>query len=156
MWSAILVCRSFNSRALVSYSFCVIHRTRGHSHGPIMRLVSPSGVGQLIRPFVFLDYFDIDSKRSPAIGFHPHSGIATLTLKNAHARERQLLPVSVHFQRGGGTRAKCRGQKLAGSGPPHQNRPLFSDGFIFGGVSAPFNPWPFIFVTHPRYNPTLH
>jgi redox-sensitive bicupin YhaK (pirin superfamily) len=37
-------------------------------------------VGQLTKPFVFLDYFDFDPKRSPAIGFHPHSGIATLTL----------------------------------------------------------------------------
>jgi redox-sensitive bicupin YhaK (pirin superfamily) len=58
----------------------VIHRTRGYSHGPIARLVSPQEVGELIKPFVFLDYFDLDPKRSPAIGFHPHSGIATLTL----------------------------------------------------------------------------
>jgi redox-sensitive bicupin YhaK (pirin superfamily) len=58
----------------------VVHRTRGHSHGPITRLVSPSDVGQLTKPFVFLDYFDFDPRRSPAIAFHPHSGIATLTL----------------------------------------------------------------------------
>jgi redox-sensitive bicupin YhaK (pirin superfamily) len=58
----------------------VVHRTRGHSHGPITRLVSPSDVGQLIKPFVFLDYFDIDPKRMPALGFHPHSGIATITV----------------------------------------------------------------------------
>ena len=38
----------------------VAYRTRGHSHGPITRLISPSDVGELIRPFVFLDYFDID------------------------------------------------------------------------------------------------
>ena len=58
----------------------IIHRTRGNSHGPITRLVSPSDVGQLIKPFVFLDYFDIDPEHNPPIGFHPHSGIATLTL----------------------------------------------------------------------------
>src|SRR5712691_1162812 len=58
----------------------VTYRTRGHSQGPITRLVSPSDVGELIKPFVFLDYFEIDPKRMPAIGFHPHSGIATLTL----------------------------------------------------------------------------
>ena len=58
----------------------IVHRTRGRSHGPITRLVSPSDVGELIKPFVFLDYFDIDPKHTPAIGFHPHSGIATLTL----------------------------------------------------------------------------
>jgi redox-sensitive bicupin YhaK (pirin superfamily) len=58
----------------------VAYRTRGRSHGPITRLVSPSDLGELIKPFVFLDYFDIDPKHTPAIGFHPHSGIATLTL----------------------------------------------------------------------------
>src|SRR4030088_2614315 len=58
----------------------VAYRTRGNSHGPITRLVSPSDLGELIKPFVFLDYFDIDPKRMPAIGFHPHSGIATLTV----------------------------------------------------------------------------
>jgi redox-sensitive bicupin YhaK (pirin superfamily) len=58
----------------------IVQRTRGHSHGPITRLVSPSDVGEFIKPFVFLDYFDIDPKHMPAIGFHPHSGIATLTL----------------------------------------------------------------------------
>src|SRR2546429_10022762 len=58
----------------------ITYRTRGHSHGPITRLVSPSDVGQLIKPFVFLDYFDIDPRRSPAIGFYPHYGIATVTV----------------------------------------------------------------------------
>src|SRR6202451_3684197 len=55
-------------------------RTRGHSHGPITRLVSPGDVGELIKPFVFLDYFDADPTHAPKFGFHPHSGIATLTL----------------------------------------------------------------------------
>jgi redox-sensitive bicupin YhaK (pirin superfamily) len=58
----------------------VAYRTRGHSHGPITRLVSPSDAGELIKPFVFLDYFDIDPKHTPDIGFHPHSGIATVTV----------------------------------------------------------------------------
>jgi redox-sensitive bicupin YhaK (pirin superfamily) len=58
----------------------VTYRTRGQAQGPITRLVSPSHAGELIKPFVFLDYFDMDPRHSPAIGFHPHSGIATLTL----------------------------------------------------------------------------
>jgi len=58
----------------------IAYRTRGNSHGPITRLVSPSDVGELIKPFVFLDYFEIDPERTPAIGWHPHSGIATLSL----------------------------------------------------------------------------
>src|SRR3984957_14984323 len=55
-------------------------RTRGHSHGRVTRLVSPGDVGELIKPFVFLDYFDADPATAPKFGFHPHSGIATLTL----------------------------------------------------------------------------
>ena len=58
----------------------IAYRTRGHSQGPITRLVSPSDVGRLIKPFVFLDYFDIDPARMPALGFHPHSGIATISV----------------------------------------------------------------------------
>src|ERR1700761_8748894 len=55
-------------------------RTRGHSHGAVTRLVSPGDIGELIKPFVFLDYFEADPASAPAFGFHPHSGIATLTL----------------------------------------------------------------------------
>jgi redox-sensitive bicupin YhaK (pirin superfamily) len=58
----------------------IVRRTRGRPHGPIVRLVSPSDVGELIKPFVFLDYFEAEPKHAPAFGFHPHSGIATLTL----------------------------------------------------------------------------
>jgi len=58
----------------------IVLRTRGNSHGPITRLVSPGDLGQYIKPFVFLDYFDAEPKNAPRFGFHPHSGIATLTL----------------------------------------------------------------------------
>ena len=37
-------------------------------------------MGQLIKPFVFLDHVNVDGKNAPGFGFHPHSGIATLTL----------------------------------------------------------------------------
>ncbi|MBC7881414.1 MAG: pirin family protein [Anaerolineae bacterium] len=58
----------------------IAYRTRGRQHGPIVRLVSPSDVGELIKPFVFLDHIDVDMASAPRFGFHPHSGIATLTL----------------------------------------------------------------------------
>lgn len=58
----------------------VVLRSRGHAHGPITRLVSPGDIGKWIKPFVFLDYFDSMPERAPKFGFHPHSGIATLTL----------------------------------------------------------------------------
>jgi redox-sensitive bicupin YhaK (pirin superfamily) len=73
----------------------IVHRTRGRSHGPITRLVSPSDVGELIKPFVFLDYFDIDPKHMPAIGLHPHSGIGTLTV---------LLEGKISYEETSGTR----------------------------------------------------
>lgn len=58
----------------------IVFRTRGSSHGPITRLVSPSDLGQLLKPFVFLDLFDTrESAPFPRFGWHPHSGIATFT-----------------------------------------------------------------------------
>jgi redox-sensitive bicupin YhaK (pirin superfamily) len=54
--------------------------TRGRRHGPITRLVSPSDIGELIKPFVFLDHFQIVPRPQPLFGIHPHSGIATLTV----------------------------------------------------------------------------
>jgi redox-sensitive bicupin YhaK (pirin superfamily) len=57
----------------------IAHRTRGRRHGPITRLVSPSDLGEILKPFVFLDLFDIEDTSFPEIGLHPHSGIATLT-----------------------------------------------------------------------------
>jgi redox-sensitive bicupin YhaK (pirin superfamily) len=59
----------------------IARRTRGQSHGPITRLMSPSDFGDLLKPFVFLDLFDTHGKPNPfaGFGFHPHSGIATLT-----------------------------------------------------------------------------
>jgi len=55
-------------------------RTRGRRHGPIARLVSPSDIGERIKPFVFLDHFEVVPRPEPLFGIHPHSGIATLTV----------------------------------------------------------------------------
>ncbi|MFM2050646.1 MAG: hypothetical protein RL682_1137 [Pseudomonadota bacterium] len=58
----------------------IIHRTRGSTHGPITRLVSPSDLGEVIKPFIFLDRFETLVGGPPlGFGMHPHSGIATLT-----------------------------------------------------------------------------
>lgn len=58
----------------------VIERTRGLGHGPIVRLMSPSDLGQIIKPFVFLDRVDADSSMARTANLHPHSGIATVTV----------------------------------------------------------------------------
>jgi redox-sensitive bicupin YhaK (pirin superfamily) len=57
----------------------IIYRTKGNRSGPITRLVSPSDVGELIKPFVFLDYFEVPPMSGAGFGWHPHSGIATIT-----------------------------------------------------------------------------
>jgi len=57
----------------------IVHRTRGRRHGPITRLVSPSDLGEILKPFVFLDLFDTEEASFSGFGLHPHSGIATLT-----------------------------------------------------------------------------
>ena len=54
--------------------------TSGRRHGPITRLVSPSDIGELIKPFVFLDHAEVTPRPEPLFGIHPHSGIATLTV----------------------------------------------------------------------------
>jgi redox-sensitive bicupin YhaK (pirin superfamily) len=61
----------------------IIYRTRGETGGPITRLMSPSDLGQLIKPFVFLDHFQFDGRGRGMLmelGWHPHSGIATVTV----------------------------------------------------------------------------
>ncbi|WP_260954420.1 pirin family protein [Pseudomonas citri] len=61
----------------------VVQRTRGHGHGPITRLMSPSDLGQVVKPFVFLDIFDANRATLQAMAnmpLHPHSGVATVTV----------------------------------------------------------------------------
>lgn len=60
----------------------VIHRSRGIGHGPIVRLMSPGDLGQVLKPFVFLDMFEASMQRrgAGAMPLHPHSGIATVTV----------------------------------------------------------------------------
>src|ERR1700693_1768075 len=57
----------------------IVVLSSGQRHGPITRLVSPSDIGELIKPFVFLDHAEVPWTPEPLVGIHPHSGIATLT-----------------------------------------------------------------------------
>jgi redox-sensitive bicupin YhaK (pirin superfamily) len=58
----------------------VVFQTRGQKHGPITRLMSPSDLGERLRPFVFLDKVETDNASPRGLGLHPHSGIATITM----------------------------------------------------------------------------
>ena len=81
----------------------IIYRTRGQTHGPITRLMSPSDLGELIKPFVFLDLAQFDGRYAPTpmgFGWHPHSGIATVTV---------MLEGSVRFAETTGQEGVLRG-----------------------------------------------
>src|SRR5438876_6236667 len=41
-----------------SLARAIVRRTRGRTHGPVTRLMSPSDFGEILKPFVFLDLFD--------------------------------------------------------------------------------------------------
>ena len=58
----------------------IVNRTVGDRHGPITRLMSPGDLGELLKPFVFLDLFEVESMSGGGFPPHPHSGIATLTV----------------------------------------------------------------------------
>ena len=61
----------------------IVWRTQGHQGGPITRLMSPSDLGKMIKPFVFLDLFDTGTSSVDALSgmpIHPHSGVATVTV----------------------------------------------------------------------------
>ncbi|WP_322044458.1 pirin family protein [Paraburkholderia sp. J67] len=55
-------------------------RTTGHQHGPVIRMVSPGDLGEVLKPFVFLDYFESSAAAGLQFAMHPHSGLATTTL----------------------------------------------------------------------------
>lgn len=54
--------------------------TKGITHGPITRLMSPGDLGHVIKPFVFFDDANIPAAAGSGFAMHPHSGIATVTL----------------------------------------------------------------------------
>lgn len=72
------------SQAPHGASRAIVHRTHGHAGGPITRLMSPGDLGRIAKPFVFLDLFEWSSGAGggPSLetGWHPHSGIATVTV----------------------------------------------------------------------------
>lgn len=64
----------------------IVRRTRGAGNGFITRLMSPSDLGHVVKPFVFLDIFTANRptidmmKAGGGMSIHPHSGIATVTV----------------------------------------------------------------------------
>jgi redox-sensitive bicupin YhaK (pirin superfamily) len=114
----------------------IAYRSRGHKHGPITRLFSPGDLGEVLKPFVFLDLFDNGGKPFSGFGLHPHSGIATLTyiaegsvgyedtngargVLEAGAVEWMQAGGGVWHGGGGGKPGRTRGFQLWVALPPH-------------------------------------
>jgi redox-sensitive bicupin YhaK (pirin superfamily) len=103
----------------------IVHRTRGYAHGPITRLMSPSDLGERLKPFVFLDLFEADMRAlTGSMPLHPHSGIATVTVfadgdvtfDDPHAGRGAIAYGGVEWVRAG--RGMWHGKELsAGTSP---------------------------------------
>ena len=96
-------------------------RGAGHRHGPITRLISPGQEGHWLKPFIFLDYVDAPAGAGPRFGFHPHSGIATLTFPLSFDVEHEASNGQIDSVRQGGVE-----WVLAGSGIWHRGQPKAS------------------------------
>jgi redox-sensitive bicupin YhaK (pirin superfamily) len=101
----------------------VVGRTRGQGHGGITRLMSPSDVGEMLKPFVFLDRIEVRASGPMQMGWHPHSGIATVSylFEGAAAYEESngsqgVIPAGgVEWMRAGGGIWHTGGSARAGT-----------------------------------------
>lgn len=96
----------------------IVARTRGQQHGFIRRMVSPGDpISERIKPFVFLDFIDAPVAAGTGFGWHPHSGIATLTY---------ALDADVAYEDTAGQQGLVKATGLewmrAGGGTWHQGR----------------------------------
>ena len=76
-------------------------RVAGEQHGPIARLISPGDLGERLKPFIFLDFFDADIEPGFGFGMHPHSGIATGRSPASTSGSLSGLPANAPIARGG-------------------------------------------------------
>ena len=97
-------------------------RTPGRRHGPITRLMSPGDIGQLTKPFIFLDYVEAPGGGGPNFGFHPHSGIVTLTYPLSFDIQHEISSGQVDLVRQGGIEWMA-----AGRGIWHRAQPVPAD-----------------------------
>ena len=109
----------------------IIRRTRGSGHGPITRLMSPSDLGQVVKPFVFLDLFEAEGGLVD-MPVHPHSGIGTVTVftkgdvrfDDPEAGEGTITYGGVEWSRAGG--GMWHGKELSpGASPRFQGFQLW-------------------------------
>lgn len=84
--------------------------TRGHAAGAVKRLIRPSYLAQMLKPFVLLDFIDAAAAEDPLAGWHPQSGIAVLTFllegnlvhQDTTGASRMLAPGGIEWMRAAG------------------------------------------------------
>ena len=59
---------SKSSAVIREHARRIVHRTRGLRHGAITRLMSPSDLGEILKPSVFLDLFDTEGTELSVMG----------------------------------------------------------------------------------------
>jgi redox-sensitive bicupin YhaK (pirin superfamily) len=96
----------------------LLNRTHGTQHGPITRLVSPGDLGHQLKPFVFLDAVKLRADGFAGFGWHPHSGIATVTIHFEGGSWAEETDQVRHFVPAGGVE-----WVRAGSGVWHRGGP---------------------------------
>ncbi len=72
--------------------------------------MSPGDLGELLKPFVFLDYFETQNLHGPGMADHPHSGLATHTTllqgsvdyRDSTGKSGRLSPGSIEWMQAGG------------------------------------------------------
>ena len=84
--------------------------------------MSPGDIGQLTKPFIFLDYVEAPGGGGPNFGFHPHSGIATLTYPLTFDIQHETSSGQVDVVRQGGIEWMA-----AGRGIWHRAQPMPAD-----------------------------
>lgn len=88
----------------------VVHRGPVAQHGLIRNLVSPRGLGEQLKPFVFFDHLSGPVEPGFGFPFHPHSGIATLTYQldadvdyeDTTGQRGRLLATGLEWMQAGG------------------------------------------------------
>ncbi|MFM1907292.1 MAG: hypothetical protein RLZZ591_969 [Pseudomonadota bacterium] len=109
-------------------------RSVGRRHGPITRLMSPGDIGQLTKPFIFLDYVEAPAGGGPNFGFHPHSGIVTLTYPLNFDIQHETSAGQVDVVQQGGIEWMAAGSGIWHRAQPLANNPLGGqpDGLLQG------------------------
>src|SRR5258708_34554412 len=85
--------------------------------------MSPGDLGEALKPFVFLDLFDMDKASFSGFGLHPHSGITTVThLFEGSVRYEDSTGATGTLEAGGGEWVKA-GPGAGAGGEPADTHP---------------------------------